>query len=295
MTMLPIRPLVAVVAAVCVAVLPALPAQAVRRAAVPVLVDVRAAHQSGLDRLVFEFRGPLPARRDVRYVSRLIADGSGEPVAVAGDAVLQISFDRADGHDRDGRATYGPARRTYALPGLVQVVNTGDFEATLTFGAGLARRVPFRVRTLTRPSRVVVDLITSYRTVPARAYFLDTAGRGPRTAAVTRPVIPPATAAGALLRLFAGPTQADRGRGLRFAASKATGFSKLTVADGIARVYLTGPVSGGGSAFTVADQIRPTLKQFPAIRWVKIYDAAGRTGQPAGPSDSVPPSLERRP
>ncbi|WP_171074065.1 hypothetical protein [Nonomuraea basaltis] len=47
-----------------------------------------------------------------------------------------------------------------------------------------------------------------------------------------------------------------------------------------------------GSTFTIADQIRPTLKQFPSIKWVKIYDAAGRTERPTGPSYPVPPSLE---
>ncbi|MEV3981328.1 hypothetical protein [Nonomuraea sp. NPDC049758] len=290
--MVPIRSLLAVALAVTVTGVPALPARAARQAAVPVLVGIRAAHLPGLDRLVFEFRGPVPARHDVRYVSRLVADGSGRTVGAAGDALLQVRFDQADGHDRRGRVTYGPTRRTYALPGVVQVVNTGDFEATLTFGVGLARRVPYQVRTLTRPSRVVVDLTTSYRTVSVRDHFLDTTARSPRTAAVTRPVAPPATAYGALQRLFAGPTEAERARGLRFVNSKATGFGRLTVADGIARVHLTGPVDGGGSVFTIADQIRPTLKQFPAIRWVKIYDAAGRTGHPAGPSDSIPRSLE---
>ncbi|MFI9592829.1 GerMN domain-containing protein [Nonomuraea sp. NPDC052265] len=290
--MSPIRSLLAVAMAVTVTGVPALPARAARQAAVPVLVGIRAAHLSGLDRLVFEFRGPVPARHDVRYVSRLIADGSGRTVGAVGDALLQVSFDQADGHDRRGRVTYGPTRRTYALPGVIQVVNTGDFEATLTFGVGLARRVPYRVRTLTRPSRVVVDLTTSYRTVPVRDHFLDATGRSPRTAAVTRPVAPPATAFGALRRLFAGPTPAERARGLRFVSSRATGFSRLTVENGVARVYLTGPVNGGGSAFTIADQIRPTLKQFPSIRWVKIYDPAGHTGRPAGPSDSIPRSLE---
>ncbi|MEV0625291.1 AMIN-like domain-containing (lipo)protein [Nonomuraea wenchangensis] len=288
--MLPVRPLIATAMVAASTGLLAVPAQAVQRpAATPVLVGVRAAHHDGLDRLVFEFRGRVPAQRDIRYVSELIADGSGRPVNVAGNALLQIRFGQAVGHDRRGDVTYGPARRTYALPGVIQVVNTGDFEATLTFGAGLARRVPFRVRTLTGPSRVVIDLATPYRTAPVRAYF---AGRRPHATAVSRPVAAPATAYGALQRLFAGPTQAEKAQGLRFVSSGATGFSKLTIKDGVARVHLTGRVAGGGAAFTVADEIRPTLKQFPSVRWVKIYDAAGTTQQPNGPTDSVPQSLE---
>ncbi|NRQ31893.1 GerMN domain-containing protein [Nonomuraea sp. NN258] len=285
-----VRPLIATAMVITATGLPAVPAQATRQAsATPTLVDVRAAHQPGLDRLVFEFRGRLPATHDVRYVPRLFADGSGHRVHVVGGALLQVRFDGADGHDLRGDVTYGPQRRTYALPGVIQVVNTGDFEATLTFGVGLARRVPVKVYTLTRPSRVVIDLATPYRTVPVRAYFR---GADDRDTAVRRPVIAPATAFGALQRLFAGPTQAERARGLRFVASKSTGFSRLTVERGVARVHLTGPCGSGGAAYTIADQIRPTLKQFPSIKWVKIYDAAGHTQRPDGRGDSIPRCLE---
>ncbi|TMR88895.1 GerMN domain-containing protein [Nonomuraea basaltis] len=294
--MLPIRPLIAIAMVASAAGLPAVPAQATRQAVTPTLVGIRATHHYGLDRLVFEFRGRVPTQRDVRYVPKLIADGSGQTVNAVGSALLQVRFGQADGHDRRGNVTYGPTRRTYALPGVIQVVNTGDFEATLTFGVGLAKRIPYRVYTLTRPSRVVVDIATRYRTMPVRDYFLNTAnynvGRKPYTTAVQRPVIPPSTAYGALQRLFAGPTQAEKAEGLRFVSSKASGFSKLTVRNGIARVYLTGRVTSGGSTFTIADEIKPTLKQFPSIKWVKIYDAAGRTERPTGPSDSIPQSLE---
>ena len=54
----------------------------------PVLVAVRAAHRDGVDRVVFEFRGGLPATRQVGYVDRLFADGSGRRVRVAGQALL---------------------------------------------------------------------------------------------------------------------------------------------------------------------------------------------------------------
>ncbi|WP_169951247.1 GerMN domain-containing protein [Microbispora sp. H11081] len=263
---------------------------------VATLVDVRASHHPGLDRVVFEFRGPLPARRSAGYVSRLIADGSGRTVQVAGDAILGLRFGGAAGHDQSGRPTYGPSRQTFALPGVIQVVNAGDFEAELTFGIGLARKSSYRVYTLTRPSRVVVDVRTPYRTLPVRTYFLDSrayaAGRQPYAVPVSRPVTPPSTARGALQRLFAGPTRAEYAKGLRFVASGATGVRSVVVKDGVAHVRLTGRVASGGSAFTVADLIKPTLKRLPGIRWVKIYDAQGRTERPKGRSDSIPESLE---
>ncbi|WP_182882340.1 GerMN domain-containing protein [Microbispora sp. H10949] len=295
------------VSALTLAVLPAVPAAAAPasaapasalRAAAPVatLVGVRASHHPGLDRVVFEFRGPLPARRSAGYVPRLIADGSGATIPVAGDAILALRFERAVGHDGSGASTHGPARETFALPGVLQVVRAGDFEAVLSFGIGLARKAPYRVYTLTRPSRVVVDIRTPHRTVPVGVHFLDSrryhAGREPYTRAVRRPVVAPATARGALQRLFAGPTRAEYAAGLRFVASGATGFRSVVVRGGVAHVRLTGAVGSGGSAFTVADEIMPTLKRLPGVHWVKIYDARGRTERPAGRSDSIPESLE---
>src|ERR671926_500533 len=62
---------------------------------IPTLVAIRAAHHAGFDRVVFEFSGPLPQRRDVRYVPQLIADGSGQPVPIAGNAILKTVFEPA--------------------------------------------------------------------------------------------------------------------------------------------------------------------------------------------------------
>lgn len=263
---------------------------------IPTLEAIRAAHHPGYDRLVFQFRGGLPARHDVNYVPEVIGDGSGEPVPIVGNAFLHVVFSPAVGHDDAGQGTYGPTRRTVALPNIIQIVNSGDFEAVLSFGVGLARREPFRVFTLTRPSRVVIDVRTPFRTVPVRDFFLFqpafAAGRPPYVRAVRRPVIPPAVGAGALQRLFAGPTGPEFATGLRFIASGATGFADLSVRDGIARVRLTGGCSSGGSTFTIADEIVPTLTQFRSVRWVKIFDPAGHTEHPAGHTNSIPECLE---
>lgn len=260
------------------------------------LLAIRAAHHPDYDRVVFEFTGPVPAQRDVGYVPELIGDPSGLPVPVAGDAILQVRMAPARGHDDNGNVTYGPTRRTYPLPNVIQVVNSGDFEGVLTFGIGLAQRTNITVFTLTNPSRVVVDIATPFRTVPTNVHFLDLdrfqTGVPPYTGAVSRPVIPPATARGALQRLFAGPTQEEIAQRLRFVNSDATGFTALSIVDGIARVRLTGGCSSHGSTFTVADEIFPTLKQFSSVRWVKVYDPQGHTEQPTGQGDSIPECLE---
>ncbi len=261
----------------------------------PVLTAIRAAHHPGFDRLVFQFRGGVPAQRKAAYVKHVVADGSGLPVRIVGNAKLLVRFHPANGHNNQGTITYGPARRTYALPGIIQVVNAGDFEAVLSFGVGVSRQAPFHMFTLRNPSRVVIDLKT-YRWVNVRDYFLNShrfgIGQEPYTQPVTRPVLPPRTAYGALQRLFAGPTQREKALFLGFESSKATGFTNLSIVDHVARVQLTGGCSSGGSTFSIANEIFPTLKQFPSVHWVKIYDPSGHTQRPYGHSDSIPESLE---
>jgi hypothetical protein len=166
----------------------------------------------------------------------------------------------------------------------------------LSFGVGVAQKAPIHMYAQPKLGRVVLDIKAPYWTVPVKDYFLNThrfaAGRGPVTSAVYRPVIPPATAFGAMQRLFAGPTQAEQARGLKFVSSGATGFKILSIRDGVARVQLTGKLSSGGSTFTIANEIMPTLKQFRSVHWVKIYDQKGHTERPFGHSDSIPSSLE---
>jgi hypothetical protein len=74
--------------------------------------------------------------------------------------------------------------------------------------------------------------------------------------------------------------------------SGATGYSQLEVADGIARLYLTGACNSQGSTFTIAQPLMQSLKQFSEIQFVKVYDQNGETEIPDGPQDSIPACLE---
>ena len=259
------------------------------------LIAVRAAHHPGFDRLVFEFSGPPPSRQRVRYVNRLIADPSGRPVPIAGRAILVASFFPATAHGGADSVT-GPERVAFALPNVMTVVRAGDFESVLSYGVGLAKRTTFRVFTLTRPSRVVIDIDTPFQTVVRRVYFENlprfSMGTQPYVTAVLRPVLPGAPAVGVMDRLFSGPTEAEYASGLRLQSSRATGFAGLSITDLVARLRLTGGCSSGGSTFTIADEIYPTLGQFAAVDFVKIYDPAGHTERPSGRNDSIPLCLE---
>lgn len=252
------------------------------------LTAIRAAHHPGFDRLVFEFAGKLPAERSVRYVSTVFADPSGKVVPISGDAKLLVRF-FASG--------VGPNlnQRSFALPGLLHAVKAGNFEAVLTYGVGVARKEPVHMFTLTNPSRVVIDVPTPYRTVTEHVFMADKKGFATGKSsvkAVDRPVIAPAVARGVLQRLFAGPTPAEVAAGLTFVSSDATGFSRFTISDHVARVYLTGGSNSHGSTLTIANEIMPMLKQFSSVHWVKIYDPAGHTEHPTGHTDSIPFGLE---
>jgi hypothetical protein len=211
--------------------------------------------------------------------------------------LLRISFGRATGRDSSGLIAYGPAERSFALPGVIQLVTEQDHGAVVSFVVAVARREPFRIFVLTHPSRVVIDVRTPDRTARIRDFFVNSRSPAepPATVPADRTVIRPASAFSALLRLFAGPTPAELARGLRFVASGATGFSRLTVQAGVARVWLTGGCGNGGSAVTVTAEIVPTLLQFRSVRWVKIFDPAGQTERPAGDMNSIPVCLTPAP
>ncbi len=287
----------ALLALVLVPLLLVPPAAAAVQAApgTPLLVAVRAAHHPDVDRLVFEFTGGLPERTTTRYVAQVVGDGSGLPIPLAGRAQLEIGFSRAAAHTDAGRATV-PSRTAWALPNVVATVVTGDFEAVVTYGVGLASRQPVRVTTLRNPSRVVVDVEADVPTVQRSVFFLDSrrfaAGTPPYVRAVARPVLAALPGTTSMDRLYAGPTPAEARSGLRFLNSGSTGTAPLVVQDGVARVRLLGGCRSGGSTVGVADEIVPTLKQFPTIDVVKVLDPQGRTQVPTGRSDSVPECLE---
>jgi hypothetical protein len=269
----------------------AVPVPGARPAALPQLVDVRAVHRDGVDRVVFQFDDGIPAGVDVRYVDRLLGDGSGLPIRIAGRAILQVGLHLT----RTDRVTSAPARRAFATPNVMTVVRSGMFEGWTTYGVGLARRAPVDVVRRPARDRVVVTVGAGFRTVQRRVFFLDedrfVANQEPFFVPRLRPVPVGSPATGVMDRLFAGPLDRERARGLRLVRSRATGFADLAIAGGIARVRLRGGCSSGGSTVTIAGEIMPTLRQFDTVDWVKVLDPSGATADPTGPGDSIPDCL----
>ena len=125
------------------------------------LAAVRLAGQDGYDRLVLEFTDrvpgytvgyrPLPAHED--------ASGFEIPLPGAG-ALLQLSRTPATASGwAGGPSTYsGPAALSADTASVTEVKNAGDFEAVLTWVAGVRTQQPFRVQALDNPPRLVVDI-----------------------------------------------------------------------------------------------------------------------------------------
>jgi hypothetical protein len=129
-----------------------------------VLANVRWSDRGTYDRLVLDFTGPFGGYQ-VQYVDSLTEDPTGDPVELAGDAVLAVSIQGATRNnafqtsDTTPLETYGgPARVAPGLPNLKEVADAGDFEAVLSFGIGLDHKAGFKVMHLTGPERLVIDV-----------------------------------------------------------------------------------------------------------------------------------------
>ncbi len=170
----------------------------------------------------------------------------------------------------------------------------------------LSYRDPVRTFTLTRPSRYVVDVSTAFPQASARVDFVDedraASGREPVVRHVPRRAPVPAVARGQLHRFYAGPTPAEERDGLLLVTSTVpppssevrdrTGFRRLRVSGRVASLVITGQCSSGGSTITVANELQPMLRSWPTVDFVKVFDRAGTTEEPAGRSDSIPECLE---
>jgi hypothetical protein len=108
------------------------------------------------DRFVIRARFGTP-RYDVRYVKRIVADGSGRPVALRGTKRIRVVIRNARGHTQGGTNLL-PRVRTPLCPNLRQIKTAGDFEGIVSFGLGLRRKTGFRVFRLTGPTRIVIDI-----------------------------------------------------------------------------------------------------------------------------------------
>lgn len=122
----------------------------------PRVVDLRWATHPGFDRVVVVLRGARPDLLTMRP-EELIYDPSGKPVPLKGKHRMYLILRPAATYTNDGANLYEGRRLVRpGFPALRGIALTSSFEGDTLFGF-TTRTAPYRVFTLTRPSRVVVD------------------------------------------------------------------------------------------------------------------------------------------
>jgi hypothetical protein len=125
-----------------------------------VLTDIRTGTHPDYERFTVELDAAegLPAYH-VEYVDRPLHEcGSGNQIFPVGDAWLELRLEPAAAHTEAGEATLGAREIAVDAPLLRRIYRTCDFEAVVVHVLALSAPNPFRVLTLSSPSRIVVDI-----------------------------------------------------------------------------------------------------------------------------------------
>jgi hypothetical protein len=130
------------------------------------LTAVRERGDGCVDHVVFDFKGKYPEAPgySISYgTPPFVQDGSGAPVVVAGNAFIVVRLAPAYGYDFEtGVQTYNGAHRIAATDAnhVTEVVETGDFEAVVTWIIGLDTKRPFTVEATGAPAHQLVVTIS---------------------------------------------------------------------------------------------------------------------------------------
>lgn len=127
------------------------------------LIDVRTGRHDCYDRMVIDTTAPGTGY-DIRYVSNVYADGSGQLIPLNNSgAKLQVVASAPSYNPATGVPTYGGVTGS-PLPGVSlagyqtfrDAKFAGSFEGQTTIGLGVRAQLPFRVMKL--DNRVIIDV-----------------------------------------------------------------------------------------------------------------------------------------
>jgi hypothetical protein len=123
--------------------------------------DLRIGRHDGYDRVVYEFGGEGTPGYRVGYVESAVQDGSGNPIEVPGESLLQVSITGTSYPFDSGVEAYA-GTNPLAEPSaeVVNAVYLGAvYEGVTQSVIGVRDPEPaFRVSTLSNPPRLVVDI-----------------------------------------------------------------------------------------------------------------------------------------
>jgi hypothetical protein len=122
------------------------------------LIAVRTATHDGFDRTVFEFDKRLPGYH-TEYIDQPVRKcGSGKVAQLAGDGWLEVRLYPARAHTEEGEPTVLERERMLDMTVLSELEQTCDFEAVVTWVLGVQSPNRYRVRELSSPPRLVIDV-----------------------------------------------------------------------------------------------------------------------------------------
>lgn len=122
--------------------------------------DLRLGLQEGYDRVVLDLSGTGEVGWIVQYAESPAMDGSGFPVDLAGDHVLQVVA-QGMAYPEPGDTAYDPGSLLVDGGELLQVTEVlrgAPFEGQVQVFIGTREQAPFRVFRLAGPERLVIDL-----------------------------------------------------------------------------------------------------------------------------------------
>ena len=148
------------------------------------------------------------------------------------------------------------------------------------------------------PSRTPTPSITpTLLPVSINVYFTNTRRSGtqnpPFDQAVSREIPGSANAiSSALDAYFVGPTIEEQASGLVVVRNGFVSYRRMEFTNGVLSVYLAGNCQPTGTGYSLAQPLIATLKQFPGVLHVKLYDAYDHTADASSTSDSRPDCLD---
>jgi hypothetical protein len=116
---------------------------------------VRAAAQTGYDRFVIQFSGPVPQYQvQAQPGPTFVQDASGAPVTLQGSSGLLVTLRNTS----EAGSYSGPTDLHPNGTVVREARQVGDFEGVVHWGLGLSHPACYRVTTLTSPFRLVIDV-----------------------------------------------------------------------------------------------------------------------------------------
>ena len=123
------------------------------------VTGVRIGAHEGHDRVVLDVSGQGTPGWDVRYVDAATAEGTGDPIDLAGPSYLRVVLTGTTYPYESGAEER--ARGPVAAPGTTAVTGVfydGTFEGQSLAYVGTQAERPFRVYALSNPTRVVIEV-----------------------------------------------------------------------------------------------------------------------------------------